>query len=212
MSTKRNRRGLLRLAVALQCAGVMQRVSSASSFPQIGIHSGHNRIAWPSGCCNGDLVIIIFRDEQGDGNLGEGLLEANQTIANNTPAAASWRLEGELGYTWKTYGPFCVHENWHNLSYTSDANPDETSYEVWDSYGLLKAKGGMLDFPASFHVLAPSKFCSPSGGLSAEQQSKRNRKLLAANDQRTPRNQLVSHGWAVPQDVYPPLTVYDNSG
>ena len=98
------------------------------------------------------------------------------------------------------------------MTYTSDANPAETSYEIHDSYGLLKAKGGMSAFPTTFHTLAPSKFCSPSGGLTTELQSKRNRKLIAYNDQRTPRAQLQKQGFGVPQDVFPPLTVYDNSG
>mmetsp|Transcript_10567 Transcript_10567/g.28103 ORF Transcript_10567/g.28103 Transcript_10567/m.28103 type:complete len:144 (-) Transcript_10567:399-830(-) len=127
-------------------------------------------------------------------------------------ASAPNCCSGELGYTWKTYGPFCAHEGWHNLTYTSDANPDETSYEVYDSFGLLKAKGGMSDFPKPFYTLAPSKFCNPEGGLTSEQTRKRNRKLVAYHDQRKPRNQLLTEGFAVPQDAWPPLTVFDNSG
>ena len=213
------------------CAHVRRPLTTVSI-----LSVGHNRITWPSGCCDGDLVIITFRDEQGDGNAGNGLLQVN-----NTPATLTYRLEcvpspleprpaahadsvglrrmtcvgrvrsGEIGYTWKTYGPFCANEGWHNLTYTSDANPSETSYEVYDSYGLLKAKGGMSDFPTTFYTYSPSKFCNPGGGLTSDQQTKRNRKLIAYNDQRTPRDQLLRQGHGVPQDVVPPLTVYDNS-
>ena len=30
--------------------------------------TGANRVSWPNGCCEGDLVIIDFRDEQADGS------------------------------------------------------------------------------------------------------------------------------------------------
>ena len=126
-----------------------------------------------------------------------------------------YRIDGENGYTWKTYGPFCAFEGWHNLTYTSDANPDETSFVVTDSFGLVKAKGGMDAFPISFHTTLPSKYCTPSGGLSATQILQRNRKLVAANDQTTPRSLLEKEGFPVPQDSRggrPPLTVYDNNG
>ena len=68
-------------------------------------------------------------------------------------------------------------------SYTSDANPDETSFTITDSFGLLKAKGGMADFPVTFHTTLPSKFCTPEGGLSPLQIKQRTRKIAAANDQ-----------------------------
>ena len=64
---------------------------------------------------------------------------------------------GEIGYTWKTYGPFCAYEGWHNFSYTSDHNPDETSFTITDSFGLIKARGGMSDLPNAFYTFAPSK-------------------------------------------------------
>ena len=48
------------------------------------------------------------------------------------------------------------------------------------------------------------------GGLDEVQRRQRNRKLIAANDQFTPRERLEKQGWAVPQDVWPPLTVYNN--
>jgi hypothetical protein len=46
-------------------------------------------------------------------------------------------------------------------------------------------------------------------------QRQRNRKLVAAKDQKRPRAELEAEGWAVPQDPrygWPPLSVYDNSG
>ena len=63
-------------ALALACAPA---VLGASSFPQRGIHDGNNRITWPNGCCEGDLIIIDFRDEQGDGNDGQGYLKLNNS-------------------------------------------------------------------------------------------------------------------------------------
>ena len=62
------------------------------------------------------------------------------------------------------------------------------------------------------HTQKPSKFCTPDGGLDEVQRRQRNRKLIAANDQFTPRERLEKQGWAVPQDVWPPLTVYNNNG
>ena len=68
-------------------------------------------------------------------------------------------------------------------------------------------------FPVTFHTILPSKFCVPGEGedYTPEQILKRNRKLVAANDQTVPRSRLEEEGWGVPQDVYPPLTVYDNN-
>lgn len=172
--------------------------------------SGTNRVSWPNGCCEGDLIVIDFRDEQADGNGGTGMLYINNTAI--TPnAVETYRIDGQLGYLWKSYGPFCAYEGWHNFSYTSDANPDETSFTITDSFGLIKAQGGMDALPIRFHTLKPSKFCTPDEGLDPLQLRQRNRKLIAANDQFTPRKQLLAEGWGVPQDVYPPLTVYDNS-
>ena len=140
--------------------------------------------------------MIDFRDEQSDGNGGTGMLYINNTAA--TPNVIEhYRIDGELGYTWKSYGPYCAFEGWHNLSYTSDANPGETSFSITDSFGLIKAKGGMSDFPVTFHTLKPSKFCTPDNGLSALQLKQRNRKLIAANDQFTPRDRLVAGGFGV---------------
>ena len=102
--------------------------------------------------------------------------------------------------------------------------------EAAGTFGLIKAAGGMDEFPVRFHTLMPSKFCTPpktcssddpqnswadttcSTGLSELQVRQRNRKLLAAHDQFTPRHRLVAEGFSVPQDTYPPLTVFNNNG
>merc|ERR1719389_764733 len=98
-----------------------------TAYPHLGIHTGENRLSWPNGCCEGDLIVIDFRDEQADGNAGSGMLYINNTAAiPNT--IEHYRIDGELGYMWKSYGPFCAFEGWHNFSYTSDANPDETTF------------------------------------------------------------------------------------
>ena len=208
--------------------------------------AGENRLTWPSGCCEGDLIIIDFRDEQADGNNGRGMLYINRTDSPSTfvethhitcvarqlrprrraapparPVAHTSRTRprsGQLGYTWKTYGPFCAPEGWHNFSYISDANPTETTFKIRDSFGLVKAQGDMTSFPVRFHTIAPSKFCVPDDGLeglSDELMAKRVQKLLAYNDQYKPAAQLREEGWAVPQDYRGPdggpLTVHDNS-
>lgn len=172
--------------------------------------AGLNSVTWPNGCCEGDLIVIDFRDEQADGNAGSGMLYINNTAM--TPSTIeSYRIEGDLGYLWKSYGPFCAYEGWHNFTYTSDANPEETTFTITDSYGLIKAQGGMSDLPLRFYTYLPSKFCTPADGFTDRQISQRNKKLFAAHDQRKPRWQLEEEGWAVPQDEYPPLTVYDNN-
>ena len=135
--------------------------------------------------------------------------------ARRSHAARARPRSGQLGYTWKTYGPFCAPEGWHNFSYFSDANPTETSCKIRDSFGLVKAQGDMTSIPVRFHTIAPSKFCVPDDGLeglSDELMAKRVQKLLAYNDQYKPAAQLREEGWAVPQDVWPPLTVYNTNG
>ena len=171
-----------------------------------------------SGCCEGDQIVIDFRDEQGDGNGGTGLLYLNNTSVQPNIIDVH-RIEGQLGYTWKSYGPFCAPEGWHNFTYTSDANPEETSFTVTDSFGLIKAQGDMSSFPLRFHTTLPSKYCTPeSGGYTQLQTRQRVRKLIAAHDQHKPREELLEEGLAVPQDEYvqdgvryPALTVFDNN-
>ena len=119
-------------------------------------------------------------------------------------------LRGQRGYTWKSYGPFCAQEGWHNFTYTSDSNPEETSFTITDSYGLIKAQGSMDDFPVRFYTYAPSKFCVPDEGLTGELVTKRNNKLFAYHDQFTPCAKLNEEGFGCPQDKWPPLTVFDN--
>lgn len=131
--------------------------------------------------------------------------------ARRLPARPCAR-RGQLGYMWKTYGPFCAPEGWHTFSYTSDANPEETTFTITDSFGLIKAQGGMDDFPVQFHTRSPSKFCTDEHLLDEQKTVQRAQKLFAYHDQFTPRAELEADGFQVPQDVYPPLTVYDNSG
>lgn len=69
------RRALLLLAVY---APSVAR-GEAEAYPNHAIHNNDNRIAWPNGCCDGDLIVIDFRDEQADGNGGEGTLHLNNT-------------------------------------------------------------------------------------------------------------------------------------
>ena len=69
------RRALLLLAVS---APSVAR-GEAEAYPNHAIHNNENRIAWTNGCCDGDLIVIDFRDEQADGNGGEGTLHLNNT-------------------------------------------------------------------------------------------------------------------------------------
>ena len=155
-----------RARAATACAASAQRCVCRSR------RAGSNRISWPNGCCEGDLVVIDFRDEQADGNAGSGMLYINNTsFEPNT--IENHRIEGQLGYTWKSYGPFCAYEGWHNFSYTSDTNPEETSFVVTDTFGLVKAQGGMASMPLRFYTHMPSKYCTPDGGLSAKQLKQR---------------------------------------
>ena len=78
--------------------------AAAPHWPRIGIHDGSNRIVWSKGCCDGDLVIIDFRDEQGDGNQGSGLLRLSN---HSTGAVLTYEIAPFWGL-WKTFGPFCA--------------------------------------------------------------------------------------------------------
>lgn len=210
----------MRLA-GLLAGALLPSACGQTSYPQLGIHTGDNRLTWPNGCCEGDLIVIDFRDEQHDGNGGSGILYLNNTTTD-PPTIETHRIEGMLGYTWKSYGPFCAYEGVHNFTFTSDANPSETSYKITDSFGLVKAEGGMDSFPARFYTMAPSKFCTPEIGtdkeeFTAKEMRQRNQKLVGFKDQYTPRNQLLEEGWGVPQDRrtpdgWPLLTVHNNNG
>ena len=90
-------------------------------WPRAGIHSGANKIVWTPGCCDGDLVVIDFRDEQGDGNEGSGLL----TLANSSSGQKAVYEIGPFWGLWKSFGPFCAPAGTHSLTFTSDANPSE---------------------------------------------------------------------------------------
>lgn len=167
-----------------------------STWPRAGIHAGNNRITWPTGCCEGDLVVVDFRDEQGDGNQGSGMVR----ITNTSSGFVNTYDLTPFGGMWKTFGPFCAPEGTHTLSFTSDANPSETTVTVTDSFGLIRAAGGMMDFPMSFNTTSPSKFCMPSGGFSETEKIKRAKKLIAYHNQFTPREILESEGAKVPYD------------
>ena len=83
--------------------------------PRVGIHSGDNRITWPTGCCDGDQIIVDFRDEQGDGNQGSGLLRLN----NGTSETVSTYEVGPFWGLWSTFGPYCAPPGEHSLAFTS---------------------------------------------------------------------------------------------
>ena len=127
----------------------------------------------------------------------------------------TYQIPGEFGYTWKTYGPFCAPQGWHNFTFTSDANTPETRFLIKDSYGLIKACGGMDDFPMRFHTTLPSKYCTaPDAGYTPLQIRQRTQKILAAADQFISDAELAESGFRNPREAYeqdgvkmPPLTV-----
>jgi hypothetical protein len=180
-------RGLLRVLLAQPCLVL----ASAPHWPRVGIHDGNNRIVWSKGCCDGDLVIIDFRDEQGDGNQGSGLLRLSN---HSSGAVATYEIAPFWGL-WKTFGPFCAPHGEHSMTFTSDAQESETSFTILDSYGLVKARGGMNDFPVTFNVSAPSRFCSDPHLLTEERSKERARKVIAYDLQFTPRAELQRTGW-----------------
>ena len=53
---------------------VWAAVAQNEPWPNIGIHDGDNKIAWAADCCDGDTIVLDFRDEQADGNQGSGTL------------------------------------------------------------------------------------------------------------------------------------------
>ena len=101
------------------------------------------------GCCEGDLVIIDFRDEQGDGNQGTGHLRLKN--ASHSDDAYMYYEIGPFWGMWKTYGPFCAPAGQHTLSFVSDAQTTETTVSIIDSHGLVRGRGGMNDFPSERH-------------------------------------------------------------
>ena len=155
------------------------------------MHEHAKLSVWSKGCCDGDLVIIDFRDEQGDGNQGSGLLRLTN---HSTGAVATYEIAPFWGL-WKTFGPFCAPHGEHSMTFTSDAQETETSFTIIDSYGLVRARGGMSDFPAKFNVSAPSRFCSDPQLITKERSKNRARKIFAYSLQFTPRDELERTGW-----------------
>jgi len=172
----------------------------SQTYPRVGIHAGDNRISWSSGCCDGDQIVIDFRDENGDGNQGSGLLR----LENATDGSTATHEITPFWGLWKSFGPFCAPAGSHTLAFTSDSNHVETTVRITDSFGLVKAQGGMGDLPLDFNTTAPAKFCLPAdlGGLGLPEELKfeRARKLLAAHHQFTPRTVLERQGIHVPRD------------
>ena len=157
---------------------LLPNLALAIAYPRVGVHTGDNRVVWQSGCCDGDLIVIDFRDENGDGNQGSGLLRLQNATDNST-------LTYEIGSFWglhRAFGPYCAPAGRHSISFTSDSNAIETTVKITDSFGLIKARGGMEDFPLEFSTTAPAKFCIPAdlGGqaLPEELKFERARKLV----------------------------------
>ncbi len=153
---------------------------SLAVFPRVGVHTGDNRVTWQSGCCDGDQIVIDFRDENGDGNQGSGLLRLHNSTDNSSATY-------EIGPFWglhRAFGPYCAPAGRHYFSFTSDSNAVETTVRITDSFGLIKARGGMDDFPLEFNTTAPGKFCIPAdlGGeaLPDELKHERAQKLVRA--------------------------------
>ena len=91
----------------------------------------------------------------GDGNQGSGLL----TLANSTSGEAATYEIGPFHGLWSSFGPFCAPAGTHSIAFTSDSNPTETTVSIIDSFGLVRGRGGMQDFPITFNTSFPSRFC-----------------------------------------------------
>jgi hypothetical protein len=116
-------------------AYAMFTLGGAPHWPRIGVHDTNNKVVWQSGCCDGDLVVVDFRDEQADGNRGNGLL----VLANATSGErATYEIPPFWGL-WKSFGPFCAPAGTHTLTFTSDTQASETTVSIVDSYGLVRA-------------------------------------------------------------------------
>jgi len=184
-------------------------------WPRLGIHTGDNKLVWEPGCCDGDLVVLDFRDEQADGNQGHGLL----TLTNSSSGeAATYEITPFYGL-WKSFGPFCAPHGQHTLSFTSDAQPGETSVSIIDSFGLVRGKGGMHDMPITFNTSYPSRFCFEDDLMESchcgdedtckrspcvkERQKERARKIFAYSMQFKSRTELAEAGYEedCPYDV-----------
>lgn len=185
---------IVRLQALLLALLSLARLAEAESphWPRMGIHDGNNKIVWSKGCCNGDLVIIDFRDEQGDGNQGTGLLK----LTNYTTGDVATHEIGPFWGMWKTFGPFCAPAGTHSLTFTSDAQQEETTFSIIDSFGLVRGRGGMDDFPVKFNVSAPSRFCSDDELITEELAKERARKIFAYDLQFTSRDELARTGWS----------------
>ena len=90
---------------------------------------------WRNGCCDGDLVVIDFRDEMGDGNQGSGLLK----LTNYTTGDVSTYEIGSFWGMWESFGPFCAPAGEHSFTFTSDAQSTETTFSIIDSFGLVRS-------------------------------------------------------------------------
>ena len=113
------------------------------------LRTGDNRITWISGCCDGDLVIVDFHDSHGDGNEGDGLL----SLSNSTSGLdLTYRIGAFADMTWKTYGPFCAPAGAHTLTFTSDANPEETTFQVFKGATLTHARCAPLSPPRRWSI------------------------------------------------------------
>ena len=94
-------------------------ILAAPHWPRMGIHDGDNKLVWTSGCCEGDLVIIDFRDEQGDGNQGSGIL----TLNNSTNGAQLVYEIGPFWGLWKSFGPYCAPHGTHSPQAPNPKDP-----------------------------------------------------------------------------------------
>ena len=190
------------LAVAVGLVAVsLGQVAAQSPYPNVGIHTGSNRISWTTGCCDGDMVVIDFRDENADGNEGSGLLRLSNATGGTV---ATYEIPAFWGL-WKSFGPYCAPAGAeHTFTFTSDANAVETTVTITDSFGLVKAKGGMDDFPMVFNTTAPSKWCIPAElglvELPEELRFERARKIVAAHHQYHSRAELEKQGFITPAD------------
>ena len=166
-------------------------------YPRMGIHDGDNKVVWTSDCCDGDLVVIDFRDSHGDGNQGTGVLR----LVNETSGAVATYEIGPFWGMHKAFGPYCAPPGRHSISFTSDGNEKETGVTVTDSFGLVRAKGGMADLPMEFNTSAPNKYCLADEDLPLEAQKEAARKAIAYKYQFYSRAEVERLGETAPFDL-----------